>query len=225
MKLREDNIMKIKVYLFRLGVAIAAFIFGISIFSIGQGFQSVFQTKEQNTESAMPVKVEQIRIEELIYPPRNVEEVKTPIGEQTVANTESEEKTEYEFDAGGDYYIIGELPKGFKDFDTLSITTKNYENVSEENNWEGFSIPPEGYVFTKREFKFVRIKIADKQIAFKTETKKGISYKFVGKFIDEEEIKLGEYSDYAVIKGSIIKMRDGKKIAESKVKFGAVHGC
>ena len=217
--------MKIKIYLFHFAAAITAFIFGISIFSVGQYFQSVFQAKEQKTEIAMPVKVELMRIEELIYPPRNVEEVKTPVSEQTVTNTESEEKIGYEFDAGGDYYIIGDLPKGFKDFDTLSITTKNYENLSEENYWEAVSIPPEGYVLTNKEFKFVRINIADKQIAFKTGTRKGISYKFVGKFIDEEEIKLGEYSDYAVIEGSLIKMHDGKKIAESKVKFGAVHGC
>jgi hypothetical protein len=216
--------MKIKNYLFRFAVAVVAFISGLGIFNLGQYFQSVFQTKQQKIESAAPVKNEQIRIEELIYPPRNVEEVKTPISEQTVTNTESEEKAEYEFDAGGDYYIIGDLPKGFKDFDTLSITTKNYESVSEENNSQGISIPPEGFVLTKKEFKFARINIADKQIAFKTETKKGISYKFVGKFINEE-IKLGEYSDYAVIEGSIIKMHDGKKIAESKVKLGAVHGC
>lgn len=217
--------MKIRIYFLRLAVAVAAFVFGISIFGVGQYFQSVFQTKQQKIESAAPVKVEQITIEELIYPPRNVEEVKTPISEQTVSNTESEEKAEYKFDAGGDYYIIGDLPKGFKDFDTLSITTKNYESASKENNWQGISIPPEGFVLTKKEFKFARINIADKQIAFKTETKKGISYRFVGKFIDEEEIKLGEYSDYAVIEGSIIKMHDGKKIAESKVKLGVVHGC
>ncbi len=217
--------MKIKIYLLRLAVAVAAFIFGISIFSVERYFQFVYQTKQQKIESAEPVKVEQIRIEELIYPPRDVKEVKTPVSEQTVANTGSEEKTDYEFDAGGDYYIIGDLPKGFKDFDTLSIKTTDYKNASEENNWEGVSIPPEGFVLTKKEFKFVRINIADKQIAFKTGTRKGISYEFIGKFIDEEEIKLGEYSEYAVIEGSIIKMSDGKKIAESKVKLGAVHGC
>ena len=221
--------MKIKIYLLRFAIGLTAFIFGISIFSVGQYFQSVFQTKEQKAESVAPFKVEQVKIEELIYPPRDVEEVKTPVTEQAAANIESEEKTEYEFDGGGDYYIIGDLPKGFKDFDTLSITTKDYENMSEENNWQGVSIPPQGSIFTKTEFKFIRINIANKQIAFETELKKGVRYQFVGNFIAEEEInyqsKYGyEVTKYAVLNGHLIKMRGGKKVAESEVKF-ALGGC
>jgi hypothetical protein len=217
--------MKIRIYFLRLAAAVAALVLGISVFSIGQYFQSDFQTKEQKTESVAPVKSEPLKIDELIYPPRKTKQAEMPVVDQTETTEDSKKETEYEFDAGGDYYIIGDLPKGFKDFDTLSITTKDYENASKENNWEGVSIPPKGYILMKKEFKFVRINIADKQIAFVTGTRKGISYKFVGKFIAEEEIKLGEYSDYAVIEGSIIKMHDGKKIAESKVKLGVVHGC
>lgn len=222
--------MKMKIYLFRFAVAAAAFVFGISVFSVSQYFQSLFSAKEQKTESIAPVKIETVNIEELVYPPRNIEQAENPVIEQTESTGSSVKENEYEFNAEGDYYIIGDLPKGFKDFDTLSISTKNYENISEENNWEGVPIPPTGYVFTKKEFKFVRINIANAQIAFKTETKKGISYEFVGEFIEEEKIEFKdkngeEYTQHAVLKGRLKKMRDGKQIAESKVKFGISEGC
>lgn len=214
--------MKIKIYLLRVAAAVAAFVFGISIFGVGQYFQSVFQTKEQKTELVMPVKVEPVRIEELIYPPRNIEVAKTPVSEQTVADTESEEKTFCQFDAGGNYSIIGDLPKGFEDFDTLSIVTRDYE--TEPEDVDGIPIPPNGYVFTSKEFKFTRINIAGKQITFETQTKKGISYRFAGKFVDEPKAT-DEETDYPELVGRLIKMRDGKKIAESKVSFGVMCSC
>jgi hypothetical protein len=208
--------MKIKIYLFRLAVAFTAFVFGIGFFNVGQYFQSVFSTKEQKVETVVPVK-----IEEITYPPDVIEHANAPVFEQTDA-ADSEENIEHEFDATGDYLINGDLPKGFEDFGELSITTNDYENVSEENDYKGNPIPPEGFVFVKKKYKFARINIASKQIAFQTETKKGISYKFIGEFIDDHDYS-GE-EGYADLEGHLTKMRNGKKIAESKVKLVA-SGC
>ncbi|MGI8640639.1 MAG: hypothetical protein ACR2MG_11935 [Pyrinomonadaceae bacterium] len=202
--------MKIKIYLFRLVVAFTAFIFGISFFSVGQYLKSVFQTKKQETVAIQPV----IKQEILSAP---------PVVQPTVTTADSRENTVSEFDGTGDYYIIGDLPKGFEDFEDLNITTRDYENASEENDYQGTIIPPEGFILTKKEYKFTRINIADKQLAFETETKKGISYKFVGKFTDEANYE--EDEEYVVLEGRLIKMRDGKKIAESKIRFGIMDGC
>lgn len=208
--------MKIKNYLLRLAVAFTAFVFGIASFSVGRYFQSAFLTKEQKVESVEPVKTE-----EIIYPQHIIEQANTPAFEQTDAAADPEENTEYEFDVTGDYYIIGDLPKGFEDFGEMSITTTDYENVSEENDYKGTPIPPEGFVFMKKKYNFARINIANKRIAFQTETKKGISYKFIGKFIDDQNYSDEDYTD---LEGRLTKMRDGKKIAESKVKLVA-GGC
>jgi hypothetical protein len=56
-----------------------------------------------------------------------------------------------------------------------------------------------------------------------------VSYQFDGKFVDEE-IKLKdeygeEYTETVYLKGRLTKWRDGKKIAEAKVRFGISHGC
>ena len=81
---------------------------------------------------------------------------------------------------------------------------------------------------TKR-FEFSWLNIANKRISFVTQSKKGVSYQFDGKFV-EEEIKLKdendeEYTEKVVLKGRLTKWRDGKKIAESKVKFSELFGC
>jgi len=207
--------MNLKNYLFRLAAILTAFMLGVGFFNAAQYQPSIFQTPE--TAEAQPL----VKQETVFVPPRPVPTVIFAAPE-TVAD--SKEETEAELDAGDEYYIIGDLPKGFKDFDILDITTRNYENLNAENDYQGTPIPPEGYVLTKKKFKLVRINIANRQITFETEAKDGISYKFVGKFIDEEPI-IGVYTSYAVLEGRLVKMRAGKKVAESEVKLGRVGGC
>jgi hypothetical protein len=211
-------------YLFRLVAIVTSFLLGVGFFNAAQRLQSFFQTE---TATVQPVRKQ----ETLFVPPRAVP---SPLVEPTpfvVTETfpVSDENTEAEFSAEGDYYIVGDLPKEFKDFNTLSITTKSYENVPAEDNYDGVSIPPEGFITTNKQFDFQRINIAGKQIAFETETKKGISYMFVGQFIEEERIEYKTVEGYdriefAILKGRLTKMRDGKKAAEIEARF-AEGGC
>jgi hypothetical protein len=218
--------MKFRIYALRVAVALTAFGLSLGLFEIGRFLTADSQPKTEEVKTTQPVEKELPAIlspEVAVFPP-GVEQ--TP----TISPTETEEKTVYEFDGGNDYYIIGKLPKGFRDFENLSIVTRDYENASEENNYEAVPIPPKGFFLTKKEFNFTRIKIANKQIAFETEAKNGVSYQFVGEFIEEEAIEVkdkdgNEYTDSAVLKGRLKKMRDGKMIAESEVKFAIMHGC
>ncbi len=139
--------MKIRMYLLSFAVGIAAFVLGINIVNVGQYFQSEILA-EQKEESVAP-----ITFEELVYPPRNIAQTVDFGIVETVTISGSEENDFCTFDGGGDYYIIGDLPKGFEDFDTLSIITKDYEADPEDVN--GVQIPPKGYVFTSKEFKFI----------------------------------------------------------------------
>lgn len=136
---------------------------------------------------------------------------------------EEEEKTFY----GGDYYIIGGAPEGFEDCEWMTVTMMSFENSPEENR--GFvSIPPTGSVSAGREsepLKFMRTGIFNETIAFVTEKRNGISYQFVGKLIDGEEVRLDDYTDTAVIKGTLTKLKNGKKVAEREVKFGLYEAC
>ncbi|HEX8247754.1 MAG TPA: hypothetical protein VF599_06265 [Pyrinomonadaceae bacterium] len=205
--------MKIKNILFRLAAVLTAFMLGVGFFNAAQYGQMFFTTREATA----------IKQEALSVPPRPVPTVIFAAPETAAY---SEEETETEFDAGDMYYIIGNLSKQFKDFDNLVVTTRDYRNSSEKNDFRGDPIPPKGYVLTKevKKIKFARINIANRQISFETEAIAGISYRFVGKFIDKHPI-IGVYTSYPVLKGQLVKMRDGKMIAVSAVKLGRVGGC
>ena len=202
--------MKVKTYLFRFAVAFTAFIFGISFLYVGQYFQSVFSTDKHRLTKIVKAK-------NITFPQPIVEQLHTPVIEESPA-PDSEENTENEFDASGDYFNISDTKrKGLKELWEITIKTSD-DVISEENDYKGNPIAPEGFVFTRarKEFKFTRINIGNKQITFQTETKKGINYKFVGKFLDEEK---SNKLDFADIEGRLITMQNGKKITEVKLRL------
>ena len=204
--------MKLKNFLLRIAAFAAAFVFGIGFLGGGQYLQSFFEAEAPKAETSEPA----LKQETLFFPPR--------VEETTAPAADCAETGEPEFEGFGDYYIAGDKPKGFKDFEEMSIVTRDYETATDEVN--GIPIPPEGYVVARAsvKYKLARIRIGNKQIAFETEAKKGISYKFAGKLLDEPEYD--ETTDSRImITGRLVKMRDGKKIAESEVRFAADNSC
>lgn len=213
--------MELRIYLFRLFVAVAAFVFGISFLGIAQyASPPAFHTKAQETANFQPV----IKLEPVPVPPIAQESpvVVTTAVKQTDTAAESEQNTPWEFDGEGEYYMVDALPKGFKDFVEISISTRNYETESEDFPY-GMPIPPEGYVQTTGKYKIIRINIANKEVALETETKKGISYKFVGKLLEGKYDKVLDETVW--MEGRLTKMQGGKKIAESKVRFALDQSC
>lgn len=195
-------------YSLRFAIALMTFTFGVGLFN-------VFKEKSVAQQSVVTESVPQTEF----VPPRIAE---IPVASQP----DSTEDAEYEFNAEGDYYIfsygtqIENLPKPFESFNEISIKTTDYKKASEENNYQGVSIPPEGYVFANKEYKFIRISIGNRQISFETETKKGISYKFVGEFTDYVKFPKTDFD----LQGDLIKMRNGKKIGQTKINLVA-GGC
>lgn len=214
--------MKAKIYLFRFAVAFTAFVCGIGFFAVGRYFQKAFSAKQQKAALTAPVVELSAPVPVIIEPPPP-----PPVVEQIKAVDDSEENAKYEFEVGGFYSIIGELPKGFKDFEEIGVTITNYENASEENDYRGTPIPPEGYVLAKKEFKFAKISLSHKTMAFETQTIKGISYKFSGKFIEKAPFWDFDY-ETPVLEGRLVKSKNGKKTAESNVQlrwYGGGCGC
>ncbi len=202
--------MKVKTYLFRFAVAFTAFIFGISFLYVGQYFQSVFSPQGQKIS-------EIVKIENHTFPQHIIEQLHNSVIEDTPA-PDSEENTENEFDASGDYFNISDK-KVKRPEELWEITILATDDIlSDENEYKGNPIAPEGFVYTRarKEFNFTRINIGNKQITFQTETKKGISYKFVGRFLDEQNYNKEDFAD---IEGSLITIRNGKKNAEVIVRL------
>jgi len=213
------SIMKFQKIFLCVAVALTAFGVSCGLFEILRYLTADSAPKAEPVSAVVEktVSADTMPPEVTVFPP--------PPAAPTVSETEKkdEDETDYADYPDGEYYIIGELPKGFKDFDSLIVQTTDYSLASAENNYKEVQIAPKGYVYAKQKFDFRRIAVSRKRLSFETVTIKGVSYKFVGKFV-EETIDMGEYMEHVELEGDLIKMRDGKKIAGFKVKL-ARGGC
>jgi hypothetical protein len=208
--------MKAKVYLFRVVIGLIAFGLGIGIYWTIKGFGEFESEYPTCLNYPAEISLEEANI---------VKEELNPNGSLSLTNrdmtaAQTTEVIEDSFYAGGDYYLIGDLPKDFKDFDYLSISTDDWDDKAKTL----FPIPPKGSLFMRKEHKFIRIAINNRQISFKTEKINGVSYEFTGNY-PKEEVSLNNSEDYVYLQGRLIKFKDGKRIAEIEAKFGAIDGC
>jgi hypothetical protein len=210
--------MKLRIYLLRMAVGAAAFFFGIGIFGAILSLSSLYNTAKPKIAATKTEKPVGTGTADATKPAADFARQIEPPAESVVS-------TNSEFDASGEYLSIDELPKEFKDFAVLNITARDYENTTDEFP-NGIPIPPEGFVYTTRKHKFTRISLGDRQLAFETEAKKGISYKFSGAFLESDKWERDEeLNSYVVLKGTLTKMRDGKKIAKIKIRFTFDESC
>jgi hypothetical protein len=218
--------MKLQKIILCAAVALTAFGASLGLLEIVRYLTVEEEYKCVAVETVQPVKSENKVLDDnlppevTVYPPRAAP---TPV---EVSKSEEENETEpvYEEYVGGDYFIIGNLPKGFKDFDNLWVETAEYALASAEKGYQDIYIPPRGGVLAnKKKFIFKRVAVSRKRLSFETETIKGVSYKFTGKTVDEI-IDVGEFMAHAELEGVLTKLRGGKKIAEIKIKF-YLGGC
>ena len=199
--------MKIKIYLFRLTATLTAFFFAVTVFNALHFFRA--QISAPPLAAAEPVKA-------FVAEPEAMRS-DTEFDEQVTNSTPEITQPEPEFDVSGSYYFAGEKPpRGFENFDFLEIIVRDYETESDEYVG-GIPIPPKGFVQTKKEYKFVRISVGGQEISFETEKIGGVSYQFNGRFRSEDSYLSGE--DSADLKGRLVKLKNGKKIAETKAEF------
>lgn len=203
--------MKIKNYLFRLAAAFTAFIFAVAVFNAFHFFQAqIFAPRAEQ-----PVRASIAEPQGMLSDTEFSEQIKND-------SPEISKPSESRFDVSGSYYFAAEkAPKGFENFESLEIVVRDYETESGEYIG-GIPIPPKGYVQTKKEYKFTRISIGNEEISFETEKIGGVGYQFKGRFRSEDSYLSGE--DAADLKGRLVKLKNGKKIAETEAEFFA-GGC
>jgi hypothetical protein len=210
--------MKLQKIILCVAVALTAFGASLGLLEIGRYISAFFQPTKAEVKLIKPLPSPSV-----VYAPPIVEFKQPVFTPPEVSNSDEEETCE--FDEEGDYSLIGDKPKGFEDLSEMSIVTNFYNSKTDKV----IPIKPYGWIWMTKKFKFSWLNIANKRISFVTQSKKGVSYQFDGKFV-EEEIKLKdendeEYTEKVVLKGRLTKWRDGKKIAESKVKFSESCGC
>jgi len=114
------------------------------------------------------------------------------------------------FDPDGSFWVKGAPPNDFSDFSGINLNAKRSRQLPqpglETNNG--------------RRYRFKILNVKRERFTFTTETIAGISYSFSGRFL-----KGGVYAseilddETPVLEGTLTKFRNGKQVAEAKLKF------
>lgn len=209
--------MNIRKFMLRSAVAFSAFALGYAAFAEYRFVRSFLESGrlEQTVVPRAEMDAISLTNAELYTPP--MEEVQTEV----VSSGQTTENT-YDFDASGTYSLADfEKPaKGFEDFEYLEIVAMIYET----DTTPATPIPPRGGIRAKRMYKFKNVAISPTDIAFETETVRGINYKFVGSF---PRGPFGESCAVtaADITGQLTKLKNGKRVATKKAEFLLDCGC
>ncbi|HVE57728.1 MAG TPA: hypothetical protein VNB22_12920 [Pyrinomonadaceae bacterium] len=210
--------MKLQKIILCVAVALTAFGASLGLLEIGSYFGAVFEPSKIEIKTPEP-------LASPVYAPARIPEFKPPAFTPTV-ETKPEIEPE-DWDKTGYYYTIDDRTKGFADFEWLQLDTSKYD----QKLGKVVKAKPKGWIdAANRYFQLSSINITGSRISLVSEKQKGISYRFDGKFIEEEEVKYKdedgeEITDKAVLKGRLTKWRNGVKIAEANVKFGFTVGC
>jgi len=114
------------------------------------------------------------------------------------------------FDPDGSFWITGDHPDGFSDFGGINLNAKKDKHL-----------PKPGLELNNgRAFRFKLLSVSRERFTFTTVTLSNISYSFSGRFLKGGVYGAGNLDDETpVLEGTLIKYRNGKKVAEAKLTF------
>lgn len=112
------------------------------------------------------------------------------------------------FDLEGFYMPLGNWSKDFKNIEHIALRGTKSTNIN-------------GWIHTSSSrFKLANAKLNGKNFSFTTTKSSGVSYEFTGSFVRLEKfLETQPPTSEAVLKGTLKKFRNGKKIAENSVSF------
>src|SRR5688500_11191564 len=127
----------------------------------------------------------------------------------------SAQKGRERFDPNGTFWILGDPPNEFSDFSAINLNARKVRRL-----------PSSGVQLNNgRLFRYTQLTVQRNKFTFTTAQVRGVSYSFSGRFL-----KGGVYSEAVladqspVLEGVLTKFRLGKKMAETKLKFGYFGG-
>ena len=114
------------------------------------------------------------------------------------------------FDPSGAFWISGEPPADFSDLSAINLNMRQLRRL-----------PTSGLQLNDgTSFRFKTVVVKQTNFTFTTVTVKGLYYTFSGKFL-----KGGDFAatwqgeETPVLQGTLTKFKDGKQVAEAKLKF------
>lgn len=120
----------------------------------------------------------------------------------------------------GYYSLVGDHPRGFKNFDTIQYWHKRDEQSGPDISERLSGVTADEGVH----YRYSTISITRRQFVFTTVKVKGISYSFNGRFLRIDFVNTEMDLDKPVLVGNLRKYRNGRKVAEANVKLSYFAG-
>ena len=113
------------------------------------------------------------------------------------------------FDPDGSFWIHGDPPADFSDFDSINLNAKRLRYLNSP-----------GLMMRNTRYRYKTLIVKRDNFTFTTMTVRGVFYTFSGKFLKGGVYGAGDLDDETpVLEGTLTKFRDGKKVAEANLKF------
>lgn len=114
------------------------------------------------------------------------------------------------FDPDGSFWLLGEQPTEFSEFGAINLNAKRLRRL-----------PSPGLQLNDgTNFRYKTLTVKRNNFSFTTVTRRGIYYTFSGRFLKGGVFALTELNDESpILDGTLTRYRDGKKVAEAKLRF------
>lgn len=197
-------------------IFVAAFLFGLAWVGVFRFFHGYLAA--DNSQAIAPVAERQIS-EAPAEPLLSMDDPSFTPPQVDETNPEA-------FDPEGVYTVDGDLSPAFREFELFTINNKKLDVECDAKDF-GSLIAPTGSVIETaagstasagRSLKFQRIEIANTKIYFATEAVNGSRYEFEGNYLVNGNFYTLD-PDAKVLRGTLSKFQDGRKVAETEVSF------
>ena len=135
-----------------------------------------------------------------------------------------------EFNPRGDYFILGPKPKGLREFDCLELAVEEGDGKASGNatlTTKYFGENQDYYITTGNGDYAITGLLTKERLAFVATPKSEEDFEFMfdGHFLRGGMVSNAGRNE-AVLKGTLVKLKGGVKVAEDKVKFRVEYlGC
>jgi hypothetical protein len=121
----------------------------------------------------------------------------------------TQRKSSARFDPDGTFWIKGDTPADFSEFDSINLNAKRARYLE-----------PAGLRTRTTLLRYKTLVVKRDNFTFTTMTVRGVYYTFSGKFLRGGVYGAGDFDDETpILEGTLTKFRNGKKVAEANLTF------
>ena len=120
----------------------------------------------------------------------------------------------------GYFSLVGKVPRGFENFDTIQYWHKADEQTGPDISNRMSGVNETG----GRVYRYAAVSVTRQKFVFTTAAVKGVSYKFTGRFLRSDFVGSEMNFEKPVLVGTLGKYINGKRVAEAFVKLSYFAG-